>query len=82
MNILVTEHRHQILPSAVWAAIVHSLYICYRAWGTAIKKSFKDQKQTLRHDCSVCEEGVNGFSLHKQQLVEEMEAMNMSRASV
>lgn len=47
-----------------------------------LKKSFKDQKQTLRHDCSVCEEGVHGFSLHKQQLVEEMEAMNMSRASV
>lgn len=60
----------------------NSLYICYRAWDTAIKKSFKNQKQTLGHDCTVWEGCAHGFSLHKQQLVEEMEAMNMSRASV
>lgn len=82
MNILVTGLRHQILPSALWTAMHNSLYICYRARDTAIKKSFKNQKQTLGHDCAVWEEGAHGFSLHKQQLVEEMEAVNMSSASV
>lgn len=82
MNILVAGLRQQTLPSALWIAMHSSLYMCHRAWDTAIKTSFKNQKQMLGHDFLVWEECTHDFSLYKQKLVEEMEAMNMSRASV